>query len=153
MSNAKLTGKVTRKDGTSAGELKFTAVENKFTAELPPLPANDYYIECDAEYNGTYWAKDYNRFLSDTLNTEYLETRPDLDLLVEIAAKTGGAVVMTDSIKEYSSILSRLKESLPKEEVRERYLRFDLWGNNYYLMLVILLFSIEWVLRKRNNIP
>jgi len=42
--NAKLTGKVTRKDGTSAGELKFTAVENKFSAELPPLPPNDYYI-------------------------------------------------------------------------------------------------------------
>lgn len=151
--NAKLTGKVTRKDGTSTGELKFTAAENKFSAELPPLPANDYYIECDAEYNGSYWAKDYNRFSSDTLNTEFLDTRPNFDLLNMLASKTGGAVVYADSLKEYSAILARLKESLPKEEVKEKYLRFDLWGNKYYLMLVILLFSIEWVLRKRNNIP
>lgn len=151
--NAKLTGKVTRKDGTSAGELKFTVAENKFSAELPPLPANDYYIECDAEYNGSYWAKDYNRFSSDTLNTEFLDTRPNFDLLNMLASKTGGAVVYADSLKEYSAILARLKESLPKEEVKEKYLRFDLWGNKYYLMLVILLFSIEWVLRKRNNIP
>jgi len=151
--NAKLTGKVTRKDGTSAGELKFTAVENKFTAELPPLPANDYYIECDAEFNGAYWARDINRFLSDTVNTEYLETTPDFNILGELASKTGGALITADSIKEYSTILGRLKESLPKEEVHQKYLRFDLWGNKYYLMLVILLFSIEWVLRKRNNIP
>jgi len=151
--NAKLTGKVTRKDGTSAGELKFTALENKFSAELPPLPANDYYIECDAEYNGTYWARDNNRFLSDTLNTEYLQTRPDRDILNVLASKTGGTVVTADSVKEYSSILKRLKETLPVHEAPQRYLRFDLWGNKYYLMLVILLFSIEWVLRKRNNIP
>ncbi|NOS84590.1 MAG: hypothetical protein HOP31_05565 [Ignavibacteria bacterium] len=151
--NAKLTGKVTRKDGTSAGELKFTPVENKFVAELPPLPANDYYIECDAEFNGTYWARDINRFLSDTLNTEYLDTRPNIDLLNELAAKTGGALITADSVKEYSTILGRLKESLPNEEVHQKYLRFDLWDNKYYLMLVILLFSIEWVLRKRNNIP
>ncbi len=151
--NAKLTGKVTRKDGTSAGELKFTAVENKFSAELPPLPPNDYYIECDAEYNGTYWARDNNRFLSDTLNTEYLQTRPDRDILKVLASKTGGAVITADSVKEYSSILKRLKETLPVHEAPQRYLRFDLWGNKYYLMLVILLFSIEWVLRKRNNIP
>lgn len=151
--NANLTGKVTRKDGTSAGELKFTAVGNKFTAELPPLPADDYYIECDAEYNGTYWARDINRFLSDTVNTEYIETSPNIDLLKEFASKTGGALIAPDSIKEYSAILGKLKESLPEREVREKYLRFDLWGNKYYLMLVILLFSIEWVLRKRNNIP
>ncbi len=151
--NAKLTGKVTRKDGTSAGELKFTPADNKFTAELPHLPANDYYIECDAEYNGTYWAKDNNRFLSDTVNTEYLETRPDYDLLNVLASKTGGAVITADSVKEYSAILNKLKETLPKEETKEKYLRFDLWGNKYYLLLVILLFSIEWILRKRNNIP
>ncbi|HMQ79565.1 MAG TPA: hypothetical protein PKD94_08355, partial [Ignavibacteria bacterium] len=151
--NAKLTGKVTRKDGTSAGELKFTAVENKFIAELPSLPANDYYIECDAEYNGTYWAKDYNRFLSDTLNTEYLETLPNHDILSLLASKTGGTVLNADSIREYSSVLKRIKEGLALSERPQKYLRFDLWGNKYYLMLVILLFSIEWILRKRNNIP
>ena len=151
--NAKLTGKVTRKDGTSAGELKFTPVENKFIAELPSLPANDYYIECDAEYNGTYWAKDYNRFLSDTLNTEYLETLPNHDLLSLLASKTGGTVLNADSIREYSSVLKRIKEGLAIPERPQKYLRFDLWGNKYYLMLVILLFSIEWILRKRNNIP
>jgi len=91
--------------------------------------------------------------LSDTLNTEYLQTRPDRDILNVLASKTGGAVITADSVKEYSSILKRLKETLPVHEAPQRYLRFDLWGNKYYLMLVILLFSIEWVLRKRNNIP
>lgn len=151
--NAKVTGKVTLKDGTSAGELKFTPADSKFIAELPPLPANDYYIECDAEFNGSYWAKDNNRFSGDTVNIEYLETRPGYDILSLLASKTGGSVLNADSANEYSAVLKRIKEGLTAPEKPQKFLRFDLWGNKYYLMLVILLFSIEWILRKRNNIP
>ncbi len=151
--NAKVTGRVTRKDGSNAGELIFTAEENKFSAVLNPLASGDYYIECDAELNGSYYARDNSRFTSDTLSTEFLETRTNLELLNELASKTGGEVIGKDSIGNYSKLLDKYRNMPSKESVSGKYIRFDLWGNKYYLMLVILLFSIEWVLRKRNNIP
>lgn len=151
--NAKVTGRVLRKDGSNAGELKFTVEENKFSALMNQLASGDYYIECDAELNGIYYARDNSRFSTDTLITEYLETRTNLELLLELASKTGGNVVMSDSIGNYSKLIDKFRNLPVNESVSEKYLRFDLWGNKYYLMLVILLFSIEWVLRKRNNIP
>ncbi|MEO8514367.1 MAG: hypothetical protein ABI543_12455 [Ignavibacteria bacterium] len=151
--NAKVTGRVLRKDGSNAGELKFTAEENKFSAILTPLAAADYYIECDAELNGSYYARDNSRFTSDTVNTEYLETKTNTDVLRELASKSGGDFLVKDSIGNYSKFLDKYKNLPGNETINQKYLRFDLWGNKYYLMLVILLFSIEWVLRKRNNIP
>jgi hypothetical protein len=151
--NAKVTGRILRKDGSNAGELKFAPEENKFAAALDPLVSGDYYIECDAELNGSYYARDNSRFTSDTLNAEFLETRTNLELLRELASKTGGDVVMPDSIGNYSGLLDKYRNLPGRETMTEKHLRFDLWGNKYYLMLVILLFSVEWALRKRNNIP
>ncbi len=151
--NAKITGRILRKDGSNAGELKFAAEENKFSTILDPLVSGDYYIECDAELNGSYYARDNSRFTTDTLNTEYLDTRTNLGLLKVLASKTGGDVVGKDSLGNYSKLLEKYRNLPGKESLSQKYLRFDLWGNKYYLILVILLFSIEWVLRKRNNIP
>lgn len=151
--NAKVNGRVLRPDGSNAGELNFTPEDNKFSAVLPPLAAGDYSVEADAEFNGTYWARDVNRFLSDTVNTEFIETRSNVSLLNEIASKTGGNLMYIDSIGRYGELLKTYRDMPGRETVGERYLRFDLWGNKFYLMLVILLFSVEWILRKRNNIP
>lgn len=151
--NAKLTGKILRKDGSNAGELKFISEENKYLALLNPLASGDYYIDCEAELNDSYYARDNSRFTTDTLNTEYFETRTQMEFLKELSSKTGGDVVMRDSISNYIKLLDKYRNLPGKESVSEKYLRFDLWGNKYYLMLIILLFSIEWVLRKKNNIP
>lgn len=151
--NAKVTGRLLRKDGSNAGELKFITEENKYSAMLQPLASGDYFIECDAELNGSYYARDNSRFTTDTLNTEYLDTRTNLDLLNELASKTGGVLIQPDSAGNFASILDKYRDAPGNITAGEKYLRFDLWGNKYYLMLVILLFSIEWILRKRNNIP
>jgi len=151
--NAEVNGRVLRPDGSSVGELNFTPEDNKFSAFLPPLAAGDYSVEADAEFNGSYWARDVNRFLSDSVNTEFIETRSNVSLLNEIASKTGGSLMYVDSIGRYGELLKSYRDMPGRETVGERYLRFDLWGNKFYLMLVILLFSVEWILRKRNNIP
>ena len=153
--NAKVTGRILREDGSNAGELKFTQEENKFSAVVPALPYGNYTIEGDAEYSGSYLARDVNRFTSDTVNTEYIDTKSNPELLRELASLTGGSLLEPGNLSGYSDLLKQYKEQ-PRsnnETAAGKYLRFDLWGNKYYLMLVILLFSIEWVLRKRNNIP
>lgn len=151
--NASVTGKVNNKEGISAGELKFKKYENRFIAELPPLAAGDYYIECNADHNGSYWASAKNRFTSDTVNTEYLDTRTNYDLLNSLASKTGGRIIHPDSTSILGSMINELSSKSAVNNDEKRYFRFDLWSNKYYLMLAVLLFSIEWILRKRNNLP
>ncbi len=151
--NAKVSGSLFRKDGSKAGELTFIPFENIFYASLENIPAGDYNIVCDAELNGTYLSKATNRVLIDTLNSEYLETRMKLELLKDIADKTGGVILNGDSVSNYPDLLINLKNKHNNVLLNNRYVRFDLWGNKYYLLLAILLFTVEWVLRKRNNIP
>lgn len=151
--NASVTGKVLNKEGINAGELKFVPAENKFIAELPPLTAGDYYIECSADYNSSYWASAKNRFTSDTVNTEYLDTRTNYNMLNSLASKTGGRIIHPDSTSILGSVINELSSKAAVNNDEKRYLRFDLWGNKYYLILAVLLFSFEWILRKRNNLP
>ncbi len=150
--NAKVTGKIKNRDGSFTDDLKFTKDENRFSASIEPLQTSDYFIECDAEFNGSYLAHADNRFSSDTLSTEYLETRTNLAALNELASKTGGYLISSVSLAIYNRMLKELNDRLNNTPARERYSRFDLWGNKYYLILVLLLFAAEWVLRKRNNI-
>lgn len=151
--NASVSGKVVNKDGYNSGELYFTPYENKFIAELPPLAAGDYFIESNADYQGSYWANTVNRFISDTLNTEYLETRTNYEVLNSIVSKTSGKIIHPDSSSMLGSVINEFSSKTAPNNDDKQYFRFDLWGNKYYFMLVLLLFSIEWILRKRNNIP
>lgn len=149
--NAVLNGKVLKKDGTKAADLNFTASENKYTAEITPLVPGDYYIEADAELNGVYYAKDNSRFTTDTLNTEFLETRTNISALNEISLNTGGKILtkeadlkseITNIVNPNSGLTGLLKT-----------VKFNLWENIWVLGLILLFFSAEWALRKRNNIP
>jgi hypothetical protein len=149
--NAVLNGKVLKKDGTKAADLNFTASENKYTAEISPLVTGDYYIEADAELNGVYYAKDNSRFTTDTLNTEFLETRTNISALNEISLNTGGKILTKDT--DLNSEISNIVNPNSGLTGLLKTVKFNLWENIWVLGLILLFFSAEWALRKRNNIP
>lgn len=151
--NAKVTGKILKEDGSKAADLNFTAEENKYIAYSAPLPYGDYNIEAESELNSVYYAKDNSRFSVDTLNTEYLNTRTNQAALRELALNTRGTYISNENYNTVSSVISQTNNSQAADLSISRKSRFNLWENKYMLGLIIMLFSIEWVVRKRNNIP
>lgn len=91
------------------------------------------------------------KFLVEESSIEYLETKTNAMVMNEIANATGG---------------KRL-DGMPDSEIRNALTggsagsangirsskNLDLKVNPYYLGIIILLLSVEWFLRKRNNLP
>jgi hypothetical protein len=151
--NAIVTGSILRKDGSKVSGITFTPEENKYAAYYQALPVGDYTIEAGAELNGSFYAKDNSRFSSDTLNTEYLVTKSNNSSLIELSQNTGGEYITKENYNNISSIINKTRNNLQNESTLSKALRFNLWENKYILALILLLFTVEWVMRKRNNIP
>lgn len=137
-----------------AGDIKLNYSENKYHAEVPSLPFGDYTIEADAEINNNSYASDKSRFLVDSVNTEYLVTKSNLENLKELSQNTGGKFFVSSSneseIKNSINSLSERNINTDTPKIKKHY---NLWENKYILIFIIFLFTIEWVLRKRNNLP
>ena len=151
--NAKVTCKILDKSGSKATEIELKPDGSRFVGILTPLVSGDYSIECSAEFTDGVYATDKSRFLSDTVNTEYKLTRTDASVLRELANNTSGVYIEKGGYNDLNSILSKIKASKTEIASPEKTIRFDLWSNKYFLILLILLFGAEWALRKRNNIP
>ncbi|MBK6504892.1 MAG: hypothetical protein IPG02_04300 [Ignavibacteria bacterium] len=91
------------------------------------------------------------KFLVGNNNFEYLETQPDQMLLNEVASATGGKKLNGLSESEIQSVYEESGRNRSNEILSSK--SFDLNINPYYLGFIILFLSIEWFLRKRNNLP
>jgi hypothetical protein len=135
-------------------DLAFTPSENKYHCLINKLAPGDYTIEAEADMKNELYAKDNSRFLVDTINTEYKVTKSNFDNLKELSLNTGGQFFQAGS--DYS-VLEKFLDTLNNRSVSSStpviQKRFDLWENKYVLILIIVLFSVEWVIRKRNNLP
>jgi hypothetical protein len=150
--NAKVSGIIKDKNGNKTADLKFEVFENRFVARTRALPAGEYYIEANCDFNGTFLSGANNRFLVDSLNIEFAETKTNAAALRELSENTSGRVIGTDEAEDIVKIIKGIKNPLLSEDKKERESRFNLWENKYVLLIIILLFAAEWVLRKRNNL-
>ena len=91
------------------------------------------------------------KFLVGNNNFEYLETQPDQMLLNEVASATGGKKLNGLSESEIQSVYEESGRNRSNEILSSK--SFDLNINPYYLGFIILFLSLEWFLRKRNNLP
>lgn len=114
------------------------------------LPKGDYKYEADISRKGKTLKNFVGRFTVGEIEIEFLNTRMDSKLLREIASKTGGVFLSKDEI----SALSKLIPTIPdfKSALVEKKKEYILWSRFEPLVIVIVLLSIEWFLRKRSGL-
>ncbi len=151
--NAKVTVNILQNGNIISKDILFTTGEDKYTASLPALPIGDYQIEAEAELSGSLYAKDETRFLVDSVNTEFLVTKSDFNSLRELSQNTGGRCFSPEA--GLNSIAEEIDALLSSETSSPKVARitFKLWENKYWMLLIIIVFSVEWAFRKRSNIP
>jgi hypothetical protein len=126
----------------------FSRVGQSYQLDAGFLPSDEYSFSAKAVLGkNSYAAK--GEFLIEELNAELMQTTANHQLLYNMALQSGGKMVMPDQINS-------LKDLIPKnEKVKtisyEEHSYENIINLKWIFVILMLLLSVEWFLRKRNG--
>jgi len=121
----------------------------RYFANIEGLSEGDYQYIGYANNGEIQIGEDSGRFSIGESNLEFNNIRMNADILKQIAYKTGGNFYTNVNFNE---ILEKIKNDpnfLPVEITHKN--EFQLWNIYYTLILLILLLTIEWFIRKQSG--
>ncbi len=143
--DAELTVEVER--GKDKTRFQLTAEGNgRYSGSVDGLPEGDYAYTAKATANGTVIGEDKGKFSVGQANVEFLQTRMNKQLLEQIAYQTGGRYYDIDQSGGLSHDVAEAVKLEPKEVVNTS--EIELWNWKYLAAAIILLFAVEWFMRK-----
>lgn len=132
-------------------EIILTPIGNgKYKSNLSGLIPDSYSYSASAFYKGNKIGTENGIFNIGDIPVEYLKTTTNEALLKEIAEKSGGKYFHINSLKNINDVLkSDLEfESIPLFKSKDFVFRDNFW----LLIIPVLLFSLEWFIRKRKGL-
>ena len=121
----------------------------QYDGSLDRLSEGDYSFTARAQQDGKTMGEDKGTFSVGGLNVEFLDTRMNKLLLQQIAARTGGKYYDSDALENLPNDIASLPNFKPRELTRTN--KIELWNLKWTLSLIILVFALEWFLRKRSG--
>ncbi|MFA5805489.1 MAG: hypothetical protein WC879_12680 [Melioribacteraceae bacterium] len=138
----------------SKGEKKFDlaltpAGNGIYNSAFTPNEPGDYLFSASSFLNGTEMKTDIGRLSVSETQIEKIDTRMRPAFLKSLAKSTGGEYY---SIDNYSNLLDKLR-GINRNPVKETGTKkeYNLWSDERVLIIIILLFAVEWFLRKRSG--
>lgn len=117
----------------------------RYEGRLSPLAPGDYTYTAVAKDGDTPVAREQGRFTVQALRLEFLQTEANHALLRQLALRSGGAVLPADSLSQWADTLSFASRTLQQER------SIQLWNRWPLAIVIVLLLSAEWYLRKREG--
>ncbi len=121
----------------------------RYFAQIDELPPGEYSFAGKAEFDDNIIGEDSGRFSVGEINTEYLDITMNYNLLKNISSATNGITVLPSNIEKLSDIDKR-NEFRPFPVTNKT--DYSLWTLPLILSIVILLFAVEWIIRKRKGL-
>ncbi|MEO8167600.1 MAG: hypothetical protein ABI623_05080, partial [bacterium] len=141
---------VARQQGNPSAETNLRPVGNgRYEGTLEGLGEGDYSFKAVASSDGQPLGEDNGRFSIGELALEFQDTRMNVQLLRQLAVRTGGEFSTPADFTDIFSKLKNLPSFVPRDIHQTR--EFELWNWKYMLALVVLLFAVEWFIRKRSG--
>ncbi|MBI1803393.1 MAG: VWA domain-containing protein [Ignavibacteriae bacterium] len=141
---------VTLEHGKEKIEMALTAVGNgRYEGSLSGVAEGDYTYSGKAGVNGTSLGEDKGRISVGQVNVEFLQTKMDKQLLEQIAYRTGGRYFNLNEAKDLANDIVATAKLIPKELVQAS--EIELWNWQYFAAFLIVIFALEWFLRKRSG--
>ncbi len=127
-------------------ELQLHSIGNgRYEAEVKGLASGDYQWEATASRDDATLGEDRGKFAIEAYSVEFAETRLREDVLTALAEPSGG---LYRRFRDADSLLLRIPGT-PRDV---RHLQsIALWQSPLVLFTVILVLTVEWILRKRND--
>lgn len=140
---------VTAPDGTVFPYVMNSIGHGRYTLEAGTFPEGTYQFEAIATLDTEVLGTDNGTFAVGSSTLEFKETRANAALMRQIAQRSGGNVLDPDRADLISSTLSSSTNmaSLLVEHESEMELR----RRHIFLALIVLLLTVEWLIRKRSG--
>jgi len=145
LDNANINVKIT--NGKDTRDLVLTNIgSGRYEGNVSSLLASDYYFSADALVNQNKIASESGRFSVGNESIENENLTMNYKLLQEIAKRTGGKFYFPSEASNFQNDLKNLKNFIPKPIVQKD--EINLWNSTLILLISIVLFGTEWLLRK-----
>lgn len=136
------------------GEKEFPTVlrgigSGRYEGSIDGLGEGDYTFKATALTDGQQLGEDNGRFGVGELNLEFQDTRMNSQLLRQIARKTGGRYYSSTDLSSLADDITRQPSFTSRKTFHTTSL--ELWNWWYSLGVLIMLFGIEWFIRKRSG--
>lgn len=123
--------------------------KGRYFGAMESLPAGDHIFKGTAKLGQNILGKDDGRFSVGETPAEYLNLRLNTSLLRNLAYITDGDFFTPENVSELLNTI-RNHKNFKSRPVTERS-EFSLWSQPWLLIISILLFSVEWFVRKRSG--
>lgn len=112
--------------------------------------AGDYTFIAKAKSNNSILHTASGKFNLGDVDIEMIDLRMNFEFLSELSKRTNGELFFP---KDFDSYLNKIKELNKRTStVKIVESQIKLWSNEILLIIVIILFSIEWFLRKQSSL-
>jgi hypothetical protein len=136
--------------GNEKYQLAMNALGNgMYEGAIDGVPEADYTYTAVATSKGNLIGEDRGKLSVGQVNVEFLETRMNKALLEQIAFRTSGTYRDAADANAISGDLSSRKQFESRDVTTAS--EIELWNWKYLAAAVVLLFSVEWFLRKRSG--
>ena len=109
----------------------------------------DFSFSAEATTDGRSLGKDNGNFNIGEIDIEMTNPVMNYQFLNLLSNDTGGEFFFTNDYSALIKKLNELKEKSSKEKVVTS--EINLWSDTWMLVIAVLLFSLEWFIRKRNG--
>lgn len=114
-----------------------------------PDQNGDYTFAGSALLDGKNLGTDKGNFNVGDMEVEFLDTKMNYDFLNLLSTQTKGKYFPPSKIDDLISELKNIDLQSSKEKITTSEIR--LWSDEWFMAIVILLFAVEWFLRKKSG--
>jgi hypothetical protein len=137
-------------EGNQKNEIKLTPLgsglyEGKFQGNNP----GDYSFSGSAIEGQKKLGTDVGKFNIGEIDIEMMDPRMNYEFLSSLAGQTGGKFFTYNNYSQLFDILNKINKESAKEKINIS--EINLWSDEWLLGLTILIFSLEWFIRKRSG--
>lgn len=142
---------VVKQDGNTTSEVILTpSNDGAYDGNINPLPEGKYKYVATAFSNNAVVGADSGKFAVEPANIEFLQTRMNVDVLRGISNETGGEFLNARQFLE-KGIQLKNEWLIPVDRSYSKNL--EIVSNLPLLIILILILSAEWALRKIFGLP
>jgi len=134
--------------GQTSRDVTLTSLGNgRYTAKVEGLQEGDFFYQGNVEVNQSRLGSASGRFSIGDIDLEYMNLQMNAPLLRNLASRTGGKFYTPETANTFLDDLKSNPNFKPVS-FTDKY-ESALWNLPYILAAVILLFAMEWFLRKK----
>jgi hypothetical protein len=149
LSNAEIRVRITAQGGDYETVLTPRG-HGRYEGVASPLPEGEYRYAGVAMFAGVEIGEDDGRFTVGEQNIEFRDTRMNMQVLRQLAAITGGIFILPGDTEALDELLRTIGE-YESLHITDRA-EFQVWNLPLAMIVLIVFFSLEWFLRKRNGL-